>query len=240
MSKKDISRRDFLKGAGILGAFAISAPLILDPWQEAFAAAREQRPHGTGDTFLDYAASDVIYTTCQQCNTFCTVKCVLQPGDRKAPYSSLIRKIAGNPYSPLTMQPGGQIKYGTPAVAAALGTGALAVTGRGLRGGRTCLKGQAGLQTAYDAARIRNPLKRVGPRGSGQWKTVTWEEALEEIINGSPDLGAPGLKQIWAYVPKKPVMEDWDKVKQGEMTFEEFDIKYKKALIDTKHPDLGP
>lgn len=240
MKKKDISRRDFLKGAGILGAFAISAPLIFDPLQEALSEAREQRPHGTGDSFLNYTASDVIYTTCQQCNTFCTVKCVLQPGNGKATYTSLVRKIAGNPYSPLNMQPGGQIKYGTPVVAAALGTGALAVTGRGLRGGRTCLKGQAGIQIAYDAARIRNPLKRVGPRGSGQWKTITWEQALDEIINGSPDLGTPGLKEMWAYVPKKAVMEDWEKVKNGEMIFEEFDAKYKKALIDTKHPDLGP
>ncbi|GAW31004.1 molybdopterin-dependent oxidoreductase [Carboxydocella sp. JDF658] len=35
-------------------------------------------------------------------------------------------------------------------------------------------------------------------------------------------------------------MSDWEKVKKGELSQEEFDAKYKEVLIDTKHPDLGP
>ena len=47
--------------------------------------------------------------------------------------------------------------------------------------GRLCLKGQSGVQTVYDPFRIQHPLKRVGPRNSGQWETITWEQAFAEI-----------------------------------------------------------
>lgn len=30
-------------------------------------------------------------------------------------------------------------------------------------------------------ARLRHPMKRIGPKGSGTWQVVTWEEALDEI-----------------------------------------------------------
>ncbi|MEN0060757.1 MAG: molybdopterin-dependent oxidoreductase [Myxococcota bacterium] len=47
--------------------------------------------------------------------------------------------------------------------------------------GRNCAKGPATHNQIYDPERILYPLKRVGPRGSGQWKRVTWEEALDDI-----------------------------------------------------------
>ena len=47
--------------------------------------------------------------------------------------------------------------------------------------GRLCPKGQAGVQTLYDPYRVQHPLRRVGPRGSGRWETITWEQAFTEI-----------------------------------------------------------
>ena len=47
--------------------------------------------------------------------------------------------------------------------------------------GRNCAKGPATHNQVYDPERILHPLKRVGPRGSGQWKRVTWDEALDDI-----------------------------------------------------------
>ena len=47
--------------------------------------------------------------------------------------------------------------------------------------GRNCAKGPATLNQTYDPERILHPLKRVGARGEGKWKRVSWEEALEEI-----------------------------------------------------------
>ena len=47
--------------------------------------------------------------------------------------------------------------------------------------GRTCAKGPATLNQVRDSERILQPLKRSGPRGSGQFEPVSWEAAIEEI-----------------------------------------------------------
>ncbi len=49
--------------------------------------------------------------------------------------------------------------------------------------GKLCPRGQAGLQVTYHPDRLRNPLKRSGPRGSGQFQEVSWDEALKELAN---------------------------------------------------------
>jgi anaerobic selenocysteine-containing dehydrogenase len=45
--------------------------------------------------------------------------------------------------------------------------------------GRNCAKGPATLNQIEDPNRILYPLKRVGPRGSGQWERTSWDEALD-------------------------------------------------------------
>ncbi len=47
--------------------------------------------------------------------------------------------------------------------------------------GRTCPKGQVGLQLLYNPDRVRSPLKRVGERGEGHWQEITWNEAIEAV-----------------------------------------------------------
>lgn len=47
--------------------------------------------------------------------------------------------------------------------------------------GRNCAKGPASHNQHYDPERILYPLKRVGPRGSGKWKRISWEDAVSEI-----------------------------------------------------------
>ncbi|HWJ03995.1 MAG TPA: molybdopterin-dependent oxidoreductase, partial [Verrucomicrobiae bacterium] len=235
----DVTRRDFLKTGAVIGAGFMAASPLLAAEDSNTASVFVDEAHGTGKETMDYTAEDVIFSTCEQCNTHCTIKAVIAPAEGDGP-TSYIRKIAGNPYSPLNTKPFNQIPYKTPLAKGVKGDGDIATDGRGFRGGRTCLKGQAGIQTAYDAFRVQKPLKRVGPRGSGKWQTISWEQALEEIVNGSSDLGTPGLKSMWAYVPQGPVMADWEKVKKAEMTREQFHEKYKDVLIDTKHPDFGP
>src|SRR5271168_3168242 len=44
--------------------------------------------------------------------------------------------------------------------------------------GVLCAKGSAGIMQHNSPARLRKPLKRVGPRGSGEFKEIEWEEAL--------------------------------------------------------------
>ncbi len=46
---------------------------------------------------------------------------------------------------------------------------------------RGCQKGACFSERMYDAARVTYPLKRIGERGQGKWKRVSWDEALEDL-----------------------------------------------------------
>jgi thiosulfate reductase / polysulfide reductase chain A len=48
-------------------------------------------------------------------------------------------------------------------------------------GASLCAKGSAGLPFEYDDERPQTPLIRKGPRGSGQWRRASWDEALDYI-----------------------------------------------------------
>jgi anaerobic selenocysteine-containing dehydrogenase len=48
--------------------------------------------------------------------------------------------------------------------------------------GRLCARGQAGVQVTYHPDRLRNPLKRSGPRASGQYQEVGWDTAIHEVV----------------------------------------------------------
>ena len=45
--------------------------------------------------------------------------------------------------------------------------------------GRLCAKGPATINQIHDPDRILYPMKRTGPRGSGQWARTSWDEVLE-------------------------------------------------------------
>ena len=45
--------------------------------------------------------------------------------------------------------------------------------------GVLCAKGSAGIMQVNAPSRLRAPLKRVGPRGSGEYEEISWDEALE-------------------------------------------------------------
>ncbi|MEM0934810.1 MAG: molybdopterin-dependent oxidoreductase [Pseudomonadota bacterium] len=49
--------------------------------------------------------------------------------------------------------------------------------------GVLCAKGAAGIMQVKSPARLSAPMKRMGPRGSGQFEEITWEEALETAVS---------------------------------------------------------
>lgn len=53
---------------------------------------------------------------------------------------------------------------------------------------RGCQKGAVHGAAMYDADRLRHPMKRVGERGAGKWKRLSWDEALSEIAEKVVDL----------------------------------------------------
>ncbi len=46
---------------------------------------------------------------------------------------------------------------------------------------RGCQKGGCYSELMYAPGRIKYPMRRVGERGSGRWRRITWEEALDEV-----------------------------------------------------------
>ena len=61
--------------------------------------------------------------------------------------------------------------------------------------GVLCAKGSAGIMQHNSPARLRAPLRRVGPRGSGEFEEIGWDEALE--------LATSWLKPIRKTAPEK-------------------------------------
>lgn len=47
--------------------------------------------------------------------------------------------------------------------------------------GKLCAKGQAAINMVEDPDRLLYPMKRVGPRGSGQWERITWDHAISMV-----------------------------------------------------------
>jgi anaerobic selenocysteine-containing dehydrogenase len=51
-----------------------------------------------------------------------------------------------------------------------------------LNHGRLCPIGTVTGDIVNHPDRLKYPQRRVGPRGSGQWKRISWDEALDEIV----------------------------------------------------------
>lgn len=219
-----MDRRRFMKCAAVAsGVAAVAGPgafLFQQPGAQAWAAPAE------GSAYAHHLPENQLYTVCQQCNTNCGIKVKIADGR--------VAKIDGNPFSPWTMAP--HLPFKASMADAALVEGAL------------CPKGQAGIQTLYDPYRIVKVLKRAGKRGENKWKSIPFDQAVAEIVEGGDLFGegkVEGLKDICTLkdaAVAKALAEDAEEVAKKKMPLEEFKAKYAenlKYLIDPDHPDLG-
>jgi len=224
-----MTRRDFLKvsAVGTGAAFLSDMPHVCHAIEKALAA---------GDSSLFEAdPTKQIHTVCLQCNTGCAIRVKILDG--------IAAKIEGNPYSPWTLWP--HPAYKTPIKEMAT-----------LEGG-ICPKGQAGIQTLYDPYRIVSVLKRKPgtKRGEGKWVTISFDKAIDEIVNGGDLFGeghVEGLKSVRALTDTevaakmaeaiKKYWDEKDKDKKKELLakFKEDFKDHLHTLIDPEHPDLGP
>ena len=72
-----------------------------------------------------------------------------------------------------------------------------------------CAKGQSGPTINNYADRLLYPLQRVGPRGSGQWKRITWEDAYAQMaprIRKAMDEGKP--EEVAIHIGRSRVGEE--------------------------------
>lgn len=66
--------------------------------------------------------------------------------------------------------------------------------------GKLCPRGQAGLQVTYHPDRVRNPLKRSGTRGSGEFQEVSWDEAIKDLVAQLAALRPPNQASSLAFL----------------------------------------
>ena len=117
----------------------------------------------------------VSYTTCLGCTTMCGVRVRIDNASGK------VLRVAGNPYSPLSTDPHLPMKASVrDSFAAISGFGEKGLAGRST----ACGRGNAVAQQIDSPYRVLTPLKRVGPRNSGQWQPISFEQLVKEVVGG--------------------------------------------------------
>lgn len=233
VNELSLTRRTFVKTSALVGGSLAVASQIPTIAQNVAQAAQ---PAQSSDGVSSYPLADpnnIIYSSCLQCNTGCSIKVKLIDG--------VVSKIDGSPFGPSSFWP--YLDYTT----SPLETGGV--------DGWICPKGQAGIQSTYDPYRLRKVLKRTGKRGDNQWESISLEQAVEEIVNGgtfADGSSQPGIKEIYALRDPKAgkemakavdaILAEKDREKQKALV-EEFKVTFADhldSLIDPNHPDLGP
>ncbi|NPB09667.1 MAG: molybdopterin-dependent oxidoreductase, partial [Thermodesulfobacteria bacterium] len=132
----------------------------------------------------------LVHTVCLACNTRCGLR-VLLKGNR-------LLRVDGNPYHPYNKK-GSPLPYETPFKES------LSVPAS------TCAKPQMDNDYLHNPYRLKVPLKRCGPRGSGKFAPISWETLIREISEGGKlfsHLGDnrhyPGLKDFLRDDPLDP------------------------------------
>jgi anaerobic selenocysteine-containing dehydrogenase len=202
LGDQEISRRTFIVGS--VGAASAAAGLWGSwPWLPSMFHRRGTYTYPMRTEL--WKGVDVRYSVCRQCRSDCGIEARV--------FNGVLMKLDGNPYHPNTTEP--QLPYATPVEESLRATVPHAL----------CARGQAGRQTLYDRHRVYFPLKRVGPRGSGRWKTISWQQLVREVtaggylfrdVPGEENRHVEGFADLW-------------KGGRGPDT-----------PVDPEHPDLGP
>ena len=152
----------------------------------------------------------VRYSACLGCYASCGNKVRI---DRK---SGDAIATGGNPYNPNCAFP--YLEFDAPltdALKAASNANGFGMEHRGT----SCARGQATLEAYQDRKRITKPLKRAGKRGEGKWKEISWEQLIEEVVEGG---------KLFADIGEDREIEGFRAIHDTE------------TPIDPAAPELGP
>lgn len=149
----------------------------------------------TNGQFKIAPKSYMAFTQCNGCWTQCGVRVKVDVESNK------ILRTDGNPYNPLSQTE--HFAYTMPvSEAIAKMTEESGANNRST----ACARGSVLHEGISREGRILRPMKRVGKRGSGQWQSISYEQLVDEVVNGGNlfDEGeVEGLKAI--YKPNEPI-----------------------------------
>ncbi|MBI3376798.1 MAG: molybdopterin-dependent oxidoreductase [Nitrospirae bacterium] len=154
---KEFTRRSFLKWASALAGAAVASGIMWDDKLGIFREAGAQEKH--------LKEGEWIYSNCNMCGGQSGIKVKVVNG-RAVKIEGIanpnnIANISSN-YEKAVGELGALYKDKDAA-------------------GRLCSKGNSGLRSLYDPDRLKTPMVRVGERGSGKWKAISWDEAVNKV-----------------------------------------------------------
>ncbi len=202
-SKNSVTRRRFLLGSAMGGAGILVSGWGLSPWIGNVFHRRGTFVYP--DRPPSWPGVETKYSVCKQCGSDCGIEAHV--------FNGVLEKLDGNPYHPASTEP--HAPYATGISEATVWPNPHSL----------CPRGQAGRQTVYDPYRITVPLKRTGPRGSGQWEAISWDRLISEVSSGGALFhNVPGEST-------RMVMGFKGLYASG---------KNQNVPIDPAHPDMGP
>ncbi|MFA0438736.1 tetrathionate reductase subunit A [Vibrio sp. 10N.286.49.C2] len=192
----DNKRRQFLKSGiavGGLGAFAAgyatTTKHMVEGVIEGTAGQKTRDIHHGNSLEPEYSVNSngnlipnpnqrVAPSMCFGCWTLCGLRVRIDNRNDE------ILRISGNPYHPLSHQ--NHIPFETPVKDAYLGLAGES----GLEGRSTaCARGNGMMEIRNSPYRITQPLKRVGKRGEGKWQPISYEQLIDEVVEGGDLFG---------------------------------------------------
>lgn len=216
------SRRNFIKGATAVGAataFGFGYSHTVNKMLKSVLVDEHPRDAISGNALaVEYSVNvntgklelnpeqTVAYTMCMGCTTVCGVRVRIDNKSQK------VLRVTGNPYHVLSSDP--FLPYETSVADSFQSLSRFQEKGLEARS-TACGRGNAVLDKLTSPGRVKVPLKRVGPRGSGRWAPISFEQLVEEVVEGG-DLFSEG------HVDGLRVIRDL------------------KTPIDSEHPEFGP
>lgn len=216
------TRRQWLKGGLVIGGIAVFATSYRDVAKRAVDGLLDgssgkvtlDRINGNSllpegkvtknTTWQPNTEQAVCMTQCFGCWTQCGVRARVDRANNK------VLRIAGNPYHPLSHDH--HFAYNMPIKTAFEKMGGES----GLEHRSTaCARGATMMESLDSPTRILEPMKRVGKRGEGKWKRISFEQLIHEVIEGGDLFGEGHVDGLRA-------------------------IRDLETLIDPKQPSLGP
>lgn len=203
------SRRQFLaaSASALTTTTVVAGPALASANSSANLHPRSLAPEFTRDAktgaIAVNPAQQVSYTACMGCTTMCGVRVRL---DRK---SGKVLRVAGNPFSPMSTAAPVPYKASIRESFAAMARDPNAVIAT------ACGRGNAVLEQMDSPWRVLSPLKRIGPRGSGRWQPIPFEQVVREVVDGGDLFGEGPVNGLRA-------------------------LRDLKTPIDPAQPQLGP
>lgn len=216
-----MKRRQFLKLMGIVGTASVATGYGVNAKGSEPPTSFPEAKKVKGikpEAFIDPVSGEVKvdssivmrHSSCLGCYSSCGNRVKIDRSTGK------ILGVFGNPYNPAnTLNP---LPFDASLEEAYRSFGRYKDKGIASRS-TLCAKGNATVEVHNDPMRILVPLKRAGGRGEGKWKPISWDDVVNETVEGG---------QIFKDIGEDREVEGFRQVRDLE------------TLIDPKQPELGP